>query len=255
VSYKRATFSRYFYEGVVGWKDRTADKWRTLIVFSAFTLSRSNSSPEIIFHPNSAESKTPRTIAATHRLVLVLAFIRTSLASDVIPDRYIITLRQGISQTVAGAYVQWATETHRRSLSRQPTTIRGVQRTLKWSDLGLHTYVGKFDDESISEIRNSDDVAAVETDTYWTVDEPYERNDQRSVPTARSLDPMTRHSRPQKRQNHVTVHLAPRTLGPRQQSYRTPYHCDKYIFDAHAGIDTFGYVAVTGIDIDHTDFG
>ncbi|KAK0651012.1 peptidase S8/S53 domain-containing protein [Cercophora newfieldiana] len=96
--------------------------------------------------------------------------------ANAVANKYIVTLRHGIGPTSVNAHLQWATEIHQRSLSRQSTTTtkgitKGIERVLGLADLGFHAYVCSFDEETTSGIRNSDDIAAVEADTFWTVEE------------------------------------------------------------------------------------
>jgi len=108
---------------------------------------------------------------AFHHLVLVGGILISNLISaNVIPDKYIVTLKPGITQARAGAHVKWVTELQNGGLSRRDSTT-GVGKVISLSTLGFYVYVGTFDATSISKIRNSSEVVTVEQDWSWSIED------------------------------------------------------------------------------------
>ncbi|KAF9874381.1 hypothetical protein CkaCkLH20_07944 [Colletotrichum karsti] len=78
-----------------------------------------------------------------------------------IPDKYIVSLKPGISSATVDSHLSWVRDVHkRRSLSAR--TIAGVEKTF---DIGLfHAYAGSFDEEMVMEIEANQDVDRIEPD-------------------------------------------------------------------------------------------
>ncbi|KAJ9661037.1 Basic amino-acid permease [Neophaeococcomyces mojaviensis] len=136
-----------------------------------------------------------------------------------VTGKYIITLKESAD---AAAHVSWISDVHARRLARrqeseEPTS--GVEKTYEIDT--FKGYAGQFDDATIEEIRNSDDVEEVEADQIWTI----------SALTT---------------QNSSTYGLSSishRKLGQ-----------TGYVYDTTAGQGTYAYVVDTGINIDHREF-
>ncbi|KAL7782522.1 alkaline proteinase [Trichoderma ceciliae] len=149
-------------------------------------------------------------------------------APDVIPNKFIITLKEGASIDT-DSHLTWVNDLHRRSLSKRNTA--GVEKTYN-----IHTwsaYAGEFDDETIEQIRASPEVASVEPDYIMYLSDIVED----IVEDKRALTTQTG---------------APWGLGA--VSHRTS-GSTSYIYDTSAGAGTFGYVVDTGINVAHQQFG
>jgi hypothetical protein len=73
-------------------------------------------------------------------------------APEVIPGKYIITLKDNVATDV---HLSWVSDVHARSLSKRDTS--GVEETY---DIGKwHAYAGEFDEATIDEIRSSPEVS------------------------------------------------------------------------------------------------
>ncbi|KAK4159553.1 putative serine protease with a subtilisin domain [Cladorrhinum sp. PSN259] len=144
---------------------------------------------------------------------------------EAIPGKYIVTLKSGAPGSAVKSHLNWVRDMHARSLSRRDTS--GIDQIYNIND--FNAYAGSFDEDTISEIRNSDDVATVEQDMVWRLDE---------VPRS-------------PRRPFTTQYNAPWGLG--SISHRRPNHTD-YIYDASAGKGTTAYVIDTGIRPTHVEF-
>ncbi|KAL2819406.1 subtilisin-like protein [Aspergillus granulosus] len=142
-----------------------------------------------------------------------------------VPGKYIVTFKSGLGAEQIDTHVTWASNVHKRNLERRDLADRdlysGIEKNYKINKFAA--YAGSFDDATIEEIRNSEDVAYVEEDQIWYI-------------------------------NALTTQSgAPWGLG--SISHRGEQSTD-YIYDtAGAGADTYAYVVDTGINVDHEQFG
>ncbi|KAK0385676.1 hypothetical protein NLU13_6853 [Sarocladium strictum] len=146
-------------------------------------------------------------------------------APEVIPGKYIITLKENVKPD---SHLSWVTDVHTRSLSKRDTV--GVENTY---DIGKwHAYAGEFDEATIEEIKSNPEVASVEPDyvQYLWFEEGEQIQD-------RALTTQTG---------------APWGLG--SISHRTS-GSTSYIYDTSAGADTYAYVVDSGVIATHTQFG
>jgi hypothetical protein len=73
-------------------------------------------------------------------------------APEVIPNKYIITLKDNVA---ADSHLSWVSDVHTRSLSKRDTV--GVENTY---DIGKwHAYAGEFDEATIEEIKSNPEVS------------------------------------------------------------------------------------------------
>lgn len=138
-------------------------------------------------------------------------------APQVIPGKYIVTLKPGVSLAGVDGHLSWVRSVHRRSLFRLDTT--GVDKVYSIDD--FNAYAGSFDAATLAEIRNSEEVAAVEPDQVW------------------HLSTLT------------TQTNAPWGLG--SISHRKPNYTD-YIYDPAGGQGTYAYIVDTGHSTSHVEF-
>ncbi|KAI0436826.1 subtilase [Xylaria telfairii] len=151
----------------------------------------------------------------------------TSKKPEYIPNKYIVTLKSGISTSEFESHVSWARDVHSRSLSRRDTA--GVERTYNIKD--FNAYAVEMDAQALAEIKAHPQVAEVEQDQVWHLfDEAHELSE-------RAL---------------TTQSGAPWGLGT--ISHRNP-GSTSYIYDSSAGAGTFAYIVDTGLLTTHTEFG
>ncbi|KAF5027723.1 hypothetical protein F66182_207 [Fusarium sp. NRRL 66182] len=155
-------------------------------------------------------------------------------ASEVIPGKYIVTLKSDIDTSGIQSHINWVNDNaQKRSLDKRAE--QGVERTYN-GRYGFHGYAGSFDKATIDEIKESPDVESVEQDRVWKlnwVEEPQEE----SHVAKRALTTQT-----------------PSTWGLGTISHRARGFTS-YIYDTVAGTNTYAYVVDTGIRASHNDFG
>ncbi|CRK16505.1 hypothetical protein BN1708_011794 [Verticillium longisporum] len=154
-------------------------------------------------------------------LLGLLPFAAAAPVSPGTPDvanKYIVTLKPGISTDNVASHLNWVSDVHKRSLGRRD--LAGVEKT--YDIKNFHAYAGTFDESVVAELKNNPDVAAVEPDQIYTL----------SAYTTQSSAPWGLAS------------ISSRTSGA--TSYR---------YDNSAGAGTFAYVVDSGILTTHTNFG
>lgn len=152
---------------------------------------------------------------------------KTASEPEYIPNKYIVTLRSGISTADFERHVSWARDVHSRSLNRRDTV--GVEKTYSIDD--FNAYAVHMDEQTLAEIRANPQVADVEQDQIWHLfDEAHELSE-------RAL---------------VTQTGAPYGLGT--ISHRNS-GSTSYIYDNSAGAGTYAYIVDTGLLTTHTQFG
>ncbi|KAK9416367.1 putative Peptidase S8/S53 domain-containing protein [Seiridium unicorne] len=173
-----------------------------------------------------------RRIATTLTALLPLASAaptQTQQKREVVPGKYIVTLKDSASTSDVESHLGWVQSVHARSLKKRQTA--GVEKTYNINT--WNAYAGEFDDATIEEIKANADVASVEEDQVWYLfDEPA-----KTEHAARAL---------------VTQSSA--TWGLGTISHRESGHTD-YIYDSTAGSGTYAYIVDTGLLTTHTEFG
>ncbi|EFY95737.1 peptidase S8 family protein, Pr1D [Metarhizium robertsii] len=141
-------------------------------------------------------------------------------ASNVIEGSYIVKLKDNVA---TDKHLSWVSGIHaRRNVNND---VAGVER--EYNSPAFHGYAGQFDQQTIVEIESSPEVAYVEADQIWTLEESMEKRDL------------------------TTQESAP--WGLAAISHRQP-NATGYIYDTAAGQGTFGYVMDTGIRATHREF-
>ncbi|KAH7125756.1 alkaline proteinase [Dendryphion nanum] len=173
------------------------------------------------------------------RLALFLgALLPAALAAplaargEVIPGKYIITLKEGVDANSVENHLTWVNDVHKRSLGKRNTA--GIEK--KYGIRKWKAYAGEFDDATIAEIKANPDVALVEPDTVaylW-----YEE----SSPN------------PAKLAERALTTQSGATWGLGAISHRTG-SSTSYIYDTSAGEGTFAYVVDSGVLATHSQFG
>ena len=139
-------------------------------------------------------------------------------ATQVVPNSYIVTLKQGASAASFESHLSWVDDVHRRSVSKRDTT--GVDKVFNLD--GFTAYSGSFDVATLQEIKKSDEVAFVEPDLVWDL-------------YALATQPG-----------------APWGLG--SISHRKP-NSTEYVYDpAGLGEGHYAYIIDTGLDTEHVEF-
>lgn len=75
---------------------------------------------------------------------------------DVIPGKFIVTLKPGVDAAAAEAHLNWATDVHKRSFAKRDTA--GIEKKFAIKD--WKAYAGEFDEATIAEIKASPDVSS-----------------------------------------------------------------------------------------------
>ena len=86
--------------------------------------------------------------------------MRPRLDPDVIPGKYIVTLKKEIDEATVESHMQFAAGIHARSGSG----LWGISK--KWCIKSFHGYSAHFDDNTIEQIRQDPKVQCVEPDRY-----------------------------------------------------------------------------------------
>ncbi|KAI2605584.1 alkaline proteinase [Hypoxylon sp. NC1633] len=146
---------------------------------------------------------------------------------EIIPNKYIVTLKEGISSEDFKSHLNWARDVHARSLNKRDTA--GVSHEYKISNFSA--YAGEFDDETLEQIKNSADVAEIEEDQVWHLFDEAPELSKRALTTQSSA-----------------------TWGLGTVSHRTS-GSTSYIYDSTAGQNTYAYIVDTGILATHQQFG
>ncbi|XXH02904.1 hypothetical protein Hte_009293 [Hypoxylon texense] len=151
----------------------------------------------------------------------------TQQKRESIPNKYIVTLNEGITSDDFKSHLNWARDVHARSLSKRDTT--GISHEYQINT--FNAYAGEFDEETLEQIKSNPDVAEIEEDqVYYLFDETPELS-------ARALTTQSSS-----------------TWGLGTVSHRTS-GSTSYIYDSSAGSGTYAYIVDTGILATHTQFG
>ncbi|KXH62002.1 alkaline proteinase [Colletotrichum salicis] len=145
---------------------------------------------------------------------------------NALPNRYIISLKAGVTGEALLGHMKWVQDVHRRrGLMRRD--ILGVERTFYIG--AFHAYAGSFDEETLLEIKAHDAVELVEPDTPVF---PFEV---------------------------VTQTQATWGLGALSQPAPVSTNASlrngfEYRYGENGGLGTFAYVVDTGVWVDNPDF-
>ncbi|KAH9996192.1 peptidase S8/S53 domain-containing protein [Xylariaceae sp. FL0662B] len=147
--------------------------------------------------------------------------------AEVVPNKYIVTLKAGITPEAFKSHVNWARDVHSRNLNKRDTT--GIQQEYHINE--FNAYAAEFDVETLASIKNSTDVAEIEEDQVWHL------FDEASELPKRALTTQTGS-----------------TWGLGTVSHRAS-GSTSYIYDSSAGQGTYAYIVDTGILATHSQFG
>ncbi|KAJ3574012.1 hypothetical protein NPX13_g4502 [Xylaria arbuscula] len=151
---------------------------------------------------------------------------------EYIPNKYIVTLKNGVSTSDFESHINWARDIHARSLNRRDTA--GVEKT--YSIDNFKAYAVEMDAATVAEIKANPQVAIVEQDQIWHLFDDVVEVSEREV-SERSL-----------------VQQTGATWGLGTISHRSKGSTN-YIYDNSAGAGTFAYIVDTGLLTTHTQFG
>ncbi|KAI4867658.1 alkaline proteinase [Hypoxylon rubiginosum] len=151
----------------------------------------------------------------------------TQQKREVIPNKYIVTLKEGITSDDFKSHLNWARDVHARSLSKRGTT--GVSHEYQINT--FNAYAGEFDEETLEQIKSNPDVAEIEEDQVYNL------FDETPELSARALTTQSGS-----------------TWGLGTVSH-TSSGSTSYIYDSSAGSGTYAYIVDTGILATHTQFG
>ncbi|EAS27902.3 subtilisin-like protease [Coccidioides immitis RS] len=143
-----------------------------------------------------------------------------SRPDDVIPNQYIVVMKDGVSGEAFGSHRAWVSDMHHTNLTRRALLNHGIKKTYDF--MRMKGYSGVFDRDTIKDISQSPDVAFIEHDHVVRLTELVEQPD------------------------------AP-TWGLGRVSHQEPGNMD-YVYDDTAGDGVWAYDIDTGVDIEHPDF-
>lgn len=75
---------------------------------------------------------------------------------DIIPGKFIVTLKPGVDAAAAESHLNWVTDVHKRSFAKRNTA--GIEKKYEIKD--WKAYAGEFDEATIAEIKASPDVSS-----------------------------------------------------------------------------------------------
>lgn len=100
-----------------------------------------------------------RRLALFFGALLPIAFAAPTPAAqqkrEIIPNKYIVSLKEGVSSEDFKSHLNWARDVHARSLNKRDTT--GVSHEYNIKD--FNAYAGEFDEETVEQIKNNPDVS------------------------------------------------------------------------------------------------
>ncbi|KAI0893674.1 alkaline proteinase [Annulohypoxylon nitens] len=146
---------------------------------------------------------------------------------EIVPNKYIITLKEGISSEEFKSHLNWARDVHARSLTKRDTT--GVSHEYQINT--FNAYAGEFDEATLEQLKNSPDVAEIEEDQVFYLYDEQPEVSKRALTT----------------QSGATWGLG--TVS------HTSSGSTSYIYDSSAGQGTYAYIIDTGILATHEQFG
>lgn len=156
---------------------------------------------------------------------------------QVVPGKYIVQLKKGISAPDVDTHLSWVRDVHsRRSLNSRD--IFGVQKTFRIND--FNAYAGEFDEETLEQIRGNPDILRIEENQIFTLIDG---------PGVSSPSPSA--SAEKQKRDLVTQDDAVWGLGA--ISHREP-GSTQYVYDSSAGEGTWGYVIDSGVRTTHEQF-
>ncbi|CAI6090248.1 unnamed protein product [Clonostachys chloroleuca] len=159
-----------------------------------------------------------------------------------ISGKFIVVLKNNANATDVSSHISWVRSVHERSLTRREEI--GVDKV--WND-NFKGYSGEFDQETVKEIEESDDVSILNQpsshfmrmlaySTQVIAVEPVQ-----VVETSGAIDVRA----------NIRQSNAPWGLG--SISHRTP-NWSEYVYDDSAGATTWAYVVDSGVFVQHRDF-
>ncbi|KAI1405347.1 alkaline proteinase [Hypoxylon fuscum] len=171
-----------------------------------------------------------RRLALFFGALLPIAFAAPTPAAqqkrEIIPNKYIVSLKEGVSSEDFKSHLNWARDVHARSLNKRDTT--GVSHEYNIKD--FNAYAGEFDEETVEQIKNNPDVAEIEEDQVWHLYDEAPELSKRALTTQTGS-----------------------TWGLGTVSHRNS-GATSYIYDSSAGSGTYAYIVDTGLLTTHTQF-
>nr|AJD23186.1 alkaline serine protease [Onygena corvina] len=91
--------------------------------------------------------------------------------ADVIPNAYIVVMKDRVSSNEFTSHVDWLENAHRTNLAKRGSVFtEGLKST--WDFDGWQAYSGKFDNDTLQEILEHQDVAFVEPNGRFQINSP-----------------------------------------------------------------------------------
>ncbi|EFZ02826.1 peptidase S8 family protein, Pr1J [Metarhizium robertsii] len=141
-------------------------------------------------------------------------------AANLVPDKYIVTLKDGISANDFNFHMNWVRDVQvARAGHRRGLNFRGVEKTYGVGN--FNAYAGHFDEHTLEAIRRNADVESVEQQQVYHL--------------------------------HELTTQKESTHGLATISHREPGSTE-YVYDSSAGEGSTVYVLDSGIQVDHPEF-
>ncbi|CAG9988585.1 unnamed protein product [Clonostachys byssicola] len=159
-----------------------------------------------------------------------------------ISGKFIVVLKNNANASDVSSHISWVRSVHERSLTRREEI--GVDKV--WND-NFKGYSGEFDQETVKEIEESDDVSIMsQPSSHFMRMLAYSKQviavePVQVVETSGAIDVRA----------NIKQTNAPWGLG--SISHRTP-NWSEYVYDDSAGATTWAYVVDSGVFIQHADF-
>jgi len=146
----------------------------------------------------------------------------TSADADIVPDSFIIVLKDGVSSAEFNTHTEFVSQLHNQSITQQKTSLAGLKQTWSIYD-NFKGYAGQFDQATVDQIATRTEVKYIEPD------------------------------RVMRTQAMVTETNAPQ-WGLASISHRVSTTATNYVYDSTSGTGTTAYVIDTGILTTHDEF-
>ncbi|KAK7745090.1 hypothetical protein SLS62_009954 [Diatrype stigma] len=182
------------------------------------------------------------------------AVLAAPSTKQVVPGKYIVRLKSGISTRDVESHIDWVRDVHRRSLGSRDIGIAGVKKTFHINE--FNAYAGEFDEETLAQIRSNPDVLGIEESHIFTlVDGPgvgaaaTAFGEQKREMVRRDIN-----GKEHGNEKRALVTQDDTVWGLSAISHRAPGNGSQYIYDDSAGAGTWAYVIDSGIRTTHEQF-
>ncbi|KAJ2895786.1 hypothetical protein MKZ38_006179 [Zalerion maritima] len=162
--------------------------------------------------------------------------------ANIVPGKYIVTLKSGLSTRDLESHLGWVDDVHKRSLGKRDGISNGIEKKFN-IDSDFSGYAGTFDEETIAQIKEDPNASTSFTPwhggsviwTLWYTEDGTSENEAYLAKKALTT------------QSSATWGLG--AISHKSGSGST------YMYESSAGSGTYGYIVDTGVLITHNEFG